>query len=43
MARLYCGLHTPAALPLELLSDTENEKNDYAKIRKPQIWLKNWK
>lgn len=27
MARLYCGLRMPATLPLDLLSDTENEQD----------------
>lgn len=27
MARLDCGLQKPAALPLDLLSDTENGQN----------------
>lgn len=28
MARLDCGLHLPAALPLDLLSDTENGQKE---------------
>lgn len=38
MARLDCGLHLPAALPLDVLSDTENGQNE-SRVKTENSWF----
>lgn len=44
MARLDWGLRMPDTLPLDLLSDTENEQNEprLSTASKQMIWFRNW-